>query len=248
MDDRTLAVLAEENLVCAATCWTRSAGGEVWDDGGIVVTSVPASMRSFNQLFVRGPIAEEALPAALGHFGGRGRFRLRAREDIGLDAGMLSRAGLRRRGGIPSMTLESPEGQESAGLDVRSISDETTLGDHTGLVAGAFDWDRHELASVFTPALLADPAWLGWVGYLDNEPVCTAQLVLDGSTAGIYYVATAEQHRGKGYGGLISRRAVDEAARRSSLMVGLQPSPLGRPVYERIGFRVVAEYETYVPV
>ena len=68
---------------------------------------------------------------------------------------------------------------------------------------------------------------------------------MDGDTAGIYWVATAEQHRGRGFGVVITRSAVDEAARRGCCMVGLQASPLGKPVYERMGFGVVSEYATY---
>ena len=248
MDDRTLALLAEDNMIRAALCWARAAeGGFVREDGAVVLTSVSAPMRPFNQIVVREPVEDASLIRGLrDHFSGAGRFRLRVREEVGLAPDVVAGAGLVRRGGIPSMALESPARQETGELDVLPVRDERTLLDHVRLVAEAFDWDPGDLATVFTDELLGDPAWLGWVGYISGEPVCTSHLLVDGETAGIYWVATAEQHRGRGFGTVITRSAVDEAARRGCHMVGLQASPLGKPVYERMGFRVVAEYETYV--
>jgi GNAT superfamily N-acetyltransferase len=249
MDDRALAMLAEDNMIRAALCWARAAeGGFVREDGAVVLTSVSAPMRSFNQIIVREPIEDGAalLRGMRDHFSGAGRFRLRVREEVGLAPDVVAGAGLVRGGGIPSMVLESPARQEPGELDVLPVSDERTLLDHVRLVADAFDYDPSDLGTVFTPELLSDPAWLGWVGYISGEPVCTSHLLVDGDTAGIYWVATAEQQRGRGFGAVITRSAVDEAARRGCSMVGLQASPLGKPVYERMGFRVVAEYETYL--
>ena len=248
MDDRALAMLAEDNMIRAAFCWARAAeGGFVREEGAVVLTSVSAPMRPFNQIIVREPIEDGAalLTGVRDHFSGGGRFRLRVREEVGLAPDLVAAAGLVRRGGIPSMALESPARQESGGVDVMPVRDKRTLLDHVRLVADAFDWDPGDLTTVFTPALLSDPAWLGWVGYISGEPVCTSHLFVDGDTAGIYWVAMAEQHRGRGFGAVITRSAVDEAARRGCCMVGLQASPLGKPVYERMGFGVVSEYATY---
>jgi GNAT superfamily N-acetyltransferase len=210
----------------------------------------PVSMRSFNQIFVRETLTDAApLVEAVRRYGHAGRCRVRLRDDIGLADDIVAAAGLTLRGGIPSMALTSVEPQDLAGdLDIRPVNDAASLADHIVVVASAFDWTPDELAGVFTPRLLADDAWRAWVGYANGEPVCTAQLVLGGDTGGLYYVGTLEAHRGKGYGGLITRAAVDGAASRGCTLVSLQASPMGRPVYERIGFRRVADYLTYVPV
>lgn len=247
MDDQALARLADDNLVRAMRCWTESAGGEFRDEGGIVLTTAPVQMRSFNQILVREPVSDAVLAGAVATYRGSDRIRLRFLADVGLAPERMAKVGLSRRGGIPSMVLEGPRQMAVDGLDVRLMKDEAKLDDHVSLVAKAFDWDSPELVSVLTPKLFTDPAAITWVAYLDGEPVTTAQLIVEGETGGIYWVATAEEHRGKGYGRLITKVAVNEAAERGCRMVGLQASPLGKPVYERLGFRVVANYETYVP-
>jgi GNAT superfamily N-acetyltransferase len=246
MDDTAQAKLAEDNLIQAMRCWTESAGGEFRDEGSIVLTTAPVQMHSFNQILVREPVSDAALAEAVAAYRGSDRLRLRFLADVGLTPERMAKVGLSRRGGIPSMVLKGPRQMAVDGLDVRLMKDEATLHDHVGLVANAFDWDSPELESVLTPKLFTDPAAITWVGYLDGEPVTTAQLIVKGETGGIYWVATAEGHRGKGHGGLITRVAVNEAAKRGCRIVGLQASPLGKPVYERLGFQVVAEYETYV--
>ena len=53
-------------------------------------------------------------------------------------------------------------------------------------------------------------------------------------------------HDGKGYGDAITRAAIVEGQERACDLVCLQASPLGRPVYERLGFSVIGEYVTYI--
>ncbi|HUF53440.1 MAG TPA: GNAT family N-acetyltransferase [Dehalococcoidia bacterium] len=242
-----LADLAEENMLRSIECWVRAAGGYFQEEDGIYSSTAPVPMRSFNQVILRRAVRAEDLRRALARFGGRERFRLRVREDRGMDEAVLAECGLARRGGIPSMVLEAPVRQELAVHHVREARDEATLADHVQVVAAAFDWDSPDLGAVFTAKLLMDESWQAWVAYEDVEPVATAQLATTGDVGGVYYVGTLDGYRGKGYGALTTRIAVDEAARKGCQMVGLQASPVGRPVYERLGFRVVAEYATYVP-
>jgi GNAT superfamily N-acetyltransferase len=243
---------AEENMLCSVRCYASAAGGEVIERGPIICMTTPVSMRSFNQVFVLEPLADATvLLESLAGFQQAGRrCRLRVRDDIGLADDIVAAAGLTLRGGIPSMALTPVESQDTstADLDIRPATDEATLADHVSIVASAFDWAREELARVFTSRLLADDAWSAFVGYVGGEPVSTTQLVVTGDTGGLYYVGTLESHRGKGYGALLTRRAVGEAAARGCTLVSLQASPLGRPVYERVGFRRVADYLTFVRV
>ena len=95
--------------------------------------------------------------------------------------------------------------------------------------------------------LLDEPDWAGWVGYADGVPVATAQLVVHENVAGLYYIATVEAARRKGYADALTRIAMREGLARGCDLVCLQASPYGRPVYERIGFDVIGEYVTYVP-
>jgi GNAT superfamily N-acetyltransferase len=81
------------------------------------------------------------------------------------------------------------------------------------------------------------------VGYLENAPVAVATAIRDGSTIGIYAVATAERVRRRGFG-----RAVTWAAIQAGLdawggsMAVLQSSEMGVPVYASMGFTEIGRY------
>ena len=238
-------------MLRSVRCYASAAGGEIIERGPIVCMTTPVSMRSFNQIFLRAPLPDASvlIESLAGCQQAGRRCRLRVRDDIGLADHIVDAAGLTLRGGIPSMALTpvEPRDASTGDLDIRPVTDAATLAGHVAVVVAAFDWEPEELARVFTDRLLADDAWSAFVGYVGGAPVSTAQLVLTGDTGGIYYVGTLESHRGKGYGERLTRRAVGEAAARGCTLVSLQASPPGRPMYERVGFRRVADYLTYVP-
>ncbi|MGZ8636130.1 MAG: GNAT family N-acetyltransferase [Actinomycetota bacterium] len=81
-----------------------------------------------------------------------------------------------------------------------------------------------------------------WVGRVDGRPVTTATAYIDRGFVGVYGVGTVVEARGHGYG-----EAVTWAATlcRPDLPATLQASALGRGVYERMGFRTVAEFTVW---
>lgn len=60
--------------------------------------------------------------------------------------------------------------------------------------------------------------------------------------AGIYWIATLEGHRGKGFGEAITRAAVRGGIELGCTLASLQASKLGAPVYSRMGFEVRGHY------
>ena len=68
---------------------------------------------------------------------------------------------------------------------------------------------------------------------------------LAGDTGGVYYVATPPQHRNRGSGAAATAYAVNDLFARGARIVTLQASPLGRPVYERLGFRTYDNYARF---
>lgn len=59
--------------------------------------------------------------------------------------------------------------------------------------------------------------------------------------AGMYNICCLKEHRRAGIGRLMSDLVVDEAKRSGCMCVLLEASPLGKPVYERMGFEMVWE-------
>jgi N-acetylglutamate synthase len=73
-------------------------------------------------------------------------------------------------------------------------------------------------------------------GSVDNVPVSTALVAVTGSTAGVYNVATPPEHRRLGYGEALTWAAVAEGRRLGCDHSVLQASPMGAPVYHRMGY------------
>lgn len=84
---------------------------------------------------------------------------------------------------------------------------------------------------------------VAFVALLDGEPVSIAMTMVSHGVAGIYWVGSLEQARGKGLG-----RAVTVAATNAGLDLGadvasLQASPMGKPIYLELGYETAFDYQ-----
>ncbi|MGA8302358.1 MAG: GNAT family N-acetyltransferase [Thermoplasmata archaeon] len=76
-----------------------------------------------------------------------------------------------------------------------------------------------------------------FVGYRDDVPVATSARFLQDGVVGIYGVATIPEARRNGFGSAMTLAALAEGR---SLRYGvgvLIATPMGEPVYKRLGFR-----------
>lgn len=80
-----------------------------------------------------------------------------------------------------------------------------------------------------------------FVAECEGEAVGTAAAVVFGSVAWIMMVLVDEAFRGRGIGTRLMQHALDYLRARAVPTVRLDATPLGRPVYEKLGFQ--AEYE-----
>jgi GNAT superfamily N-acetyltransferase len=92
-----------------------------------------------------------------------------------------------------------------------------------------------------------DPRAVRFVAREGGQAVGTAVLFDADGVAGVYLVATAEEHRRRGIGAALTAAALAEGRRRGLRVGTLQASSLGVPVYTRMGFETVAEYALYRP-
>jgi GNAT superfamily N-acetyltransferase len=80
---------------------------------------------------------------------------------------------------------------------------------------------------------------------VDGEPACVLGTYDDGDDCGIYFVATLEEHRGKGLARRLLHRALAEARERGLATSNLQSTKKGYPVYERLGYDPVCRLEMW---
>jgi len=93
---------------------------------------------------------------------------------------------------------------------------------------------------------LQDTAIRHYVGYLSDQPVGCATLIMseDGVTS-LWNIGTVFQSRRRGIAGALISRALTDAAERGCSASALLASPIGRPLYESIGYRLIGYNVSY---
>jgi len=81
-----------------------------------------------------------------------------------------------------------------------------------------------------------------WLGRVDGRAASIAAASVSHGFVGIYAVATDPAFRGRGYGEALTWAAT---MFRPDLPATLQASPMGRPVYERMGFTTSAVFHCW---
>jgi GNAT superfamily N-acetyltransferase len=251
LEDHELALLAERNLALALQVWAGAAdGGGFAEEAAGCIAWCSTPKRSFNNVLPTGGGGlERLMERARNAFASHGRFRVRPREDVvAIDDDSASQLGLSRKGGIPSLVLADNAATVATLEDVLEVRDRAGLDALVHVVASSFGEDAAMFSPVFSEKLLSDDRWRGFVAYVDGAPAATSHIVVDDrGTAGIYYVGTVERYRGQGLGEGITAHAVVAGRKLGCVRSSLQASPMGQPIYERMGFRQVAYYRQYLP-
>jgi GNAT superfamily N-acetyltransferase len=81
-----------------------------------------------------------------------------------------------------------------------------------------------------------------YLGYDNNIPVSTAMSFEDSSVAGLYMIATMENHRGKGWGARLTRFAMEKCFQNNVRLIILHASAMGEPLYRKIGFKEYCKF------
>ncbi|WP_433124888.1 GNAT family N-acetyltransferase [Micromonospora sp. CA-240977] len=161
---------------------------------------------------------------------------------------LAARHGLLNRGDLPLLACaagdvvfrSAPAGPES----IRRVR-ATEAGLYTDTLTRGFEAPDGAFGSLMGGGVLdADPV----AGYLAEEsgrPVGTGLGLLTSGVVGVFNIAVLPAARGRGVG-----RAITEAVLRDGIAAGaeaayLQSSAMGRPLYEAMGFRLVANWTIF---
>ncbi len=193
----------------------------------------------------------ELIAHAKEFFGERGRgFSVWCRAEQTEDRDLLAAAeaaGLQFAYAMPEMTLRAPVQTPALPSDVE-LRRLATKGQ-------AEDYWRVAIASYaslgFPPEVFAgysDHSGLlaenvaAFLAYLDGEPVAIAMTIVSDGVAGIYWVGTLEQARGKGLGRAVTAAATNAGFELGADLASLQASPMGKPIYEAMGYETIFDY------
>ena len=228
-----------------------SLSGEVVESHGLHIASCGFRVRSFNFAWLRPPFAdlEGSLRRAREYFGERELpFRFMVRNQFEwVCAAALRDAGLREVARVPGMILDPIRDGAAprADLVVREVASEEDLVHYQETAFAGFGFPATSGQIFLTDRLLAMPNVRLYLGFVGDRPVCTSALCATGPVAGIYWVATLPEFRGRGFGEAITWSAVRGGTLLGCRFASLQASAMGRPVYERMGFATPLHYACF---
>ncbi|MFI5042167.1 MAG: GNAT family N-acetyltransferase [Acidimicrobiales bacterium] len=130
-------------------------------------------------------------------------------------------------------------------LEIHRVTDGAGIDVHRRVVTAGFGSDPAVAEGTACADLLDRPDCAVYTGYVDGDPVVSGLGWRTGRTIGVYSIATIESARRRGFGAAMTARVVSDGVDAGCQVAALQASEMGRPIYERLGFRTVVRYVAY---
>ena len=169
-------------------------------------------------------------------------------------ASMLQSRGLRHAydapGMIADLTTVALDAPLPPGITMRQLTHVDELADWLAVFTVVFSSPEHE-REIWRDAYVRcgvgeGKPWQHFVAYEGDTPLATTSVLVDGDLAGIYFVATMPEARGRGIGAAVTRAAMRYARDVGATRAALQSSEVAVSVYRSLGFVqrcVVGAYE-----
>lgn len=224
-----------------------------WAGATAVASDLPADLA--NSLFVHAPIADVSglISEATTFFRHSLVWRITVPGSLRGSVGPAAlAAGMRAAETVPRMFLYPipPAPTGPAGLTVRRVSTARELREFCSAAGRGFGippWLlRLSMRQLPTAVAPGAPTIRRFVGHVDGSPVATSAQVTTEGVAGIFFVTTIPEARRHGYGAALTWAALEDARTGGAEASWLQASVMGRPVYEKMGYRQVDEDLSWV--
>ena len=130
-------------------------------------------------------------------------------------------------------------------LDIKRVTDAAGIDAHRQAATAGFGADPAVAAGTVCANLLGRPDCVVYVGYADGNPVVSGLGWRTSRTIGVYSIATIGSARRRGYGAAMTAHVLADGLLAGCDVATLQASEMGRPIYERLGFRTLVTYDAY---
>jgi GNAT superfamily N-acetyltransferase len=207
-------------------------------------------LADFNRLTLGAdPDAEGFLVRSVARAKERGRPLVATMSPLAAEALSLAatKLGLAQVGTAPLMVLrpEVPIHPSRPTKVVRALGPDLArvAGD---LIAAAFDEPRDVIARCIDVCITPTAGVETYIAWSDGAPMCTVSVTPTGDTAAISLMATPPEHQRKGMGRALLSHVIDDYRRRGVTRFHLGATEAGRPLYESLGFELVADLPVWV--
>lgn len=260
MNREELLALVDANMAAMYATDTRATpGGEVVERPGLRCCRTPRGTAMTNLVITTARVDAATLARETDRVYRRAGHPfsvwLRAHADEALAAAAPSR-GFRELTAVPAMILAPrdavPPPSCAEPLEIAAVADETGRAAFAAVVGEAwtvYGTPAESTAEHFaTLASVAAPGAQGFLARRDGVPVAAAVLYLAHGVGGVGWVATRPAHARRGYGAAITWAVVAAGFARGAAFMSLQASPMGAPIYRRLGFTTPTHYRVFVAV
>jgi len=226
-------------------------GGTVTDAPGVVMYRTPHGTLATNMAIVTGRIdGPTLLDLTRRTYAPRGQFSVWTREHAdGALAAELPALGfheIHREPGMVFLPGAGVPGPTPPDVAIRAVTDEAGRADYSRIMVEAFgtygappDSTAEHFATL---AGVVGPSTQAFLAYKNGKPVAGAMLYMAHDVGGIGWVGTLPDEFGHGYGPAVTWAVIVEGFRRGARFMNLQASPMGEPVYRRMGFVTPTHY------
>jgi len=252
-----LLTLMDLNMVAMYDADTRATpGGEVAEAPGLVMCRTPRGTVASNMAIVTGPIDARTVRELTDHLYRRAEspFSVWTREhaDARLEAG-LRELGFHQIHREPGMTFTpgaARPGRTPSEIMIRPVTDDAGREDYGRVMAKAFGvYGTPEASTAEHFAALPSvvgPTTQAFLAYKEGRAVAGAILYMAHGVGGIGWVGALPEEFGQGYGSAVAWAVVEEGLRRGARFMNLQASPMGEPMYRRMGFATPTHYRWFL--
>lgn len=253
MSDIELAARADANYFHS---WRVLAGnavrGEVMEREGLLLVSSALPVAWLNLALVMRQLADPgaAIAEAAAFFDERKLpFIVRVREGVDTAAERACEAhGLPFSDIVPGL-VQAPIAEPPAPLarlEIRTAANDADMRDHRRVMSASFGFPIEITDRLLRTQLIDVSGCECYVGYVDGRPVASSALMSSDGVAGVYNVGCVPDARKQGLGEAMTWHAIGRGRELGCDIASLQASEMGRPIYDRMGFRLVAPYRTFV--
>ena len=193
----------------------------------------------------------EFIKRAKAFFGDRGRgFAVWARGGLADDRDLIvaaPEAGLNKVYEMPEMVLDGrpEERPHPDGIELHRVASHADAVDYwrvaerayatLGFPSEIFAFYKNDVA------LMADNI-AAFIARLDGGAVGIAMTIVSHGVAGVYWVGSTEEVRGRGLGWAVTAAAVNAGFDMGAEVASLQASPMGEGLYRQMGFETIFGY------
>ncbi len=235
-----------------------NAGSEIFEKDGLLMTQGPNRFPVTSVAMNLSPLQDDSGQAVFDRIQSFYRERksgfsihVRKHADSGL-ASICNREKLVQVSNAAGMVVDRPFRRKKApdGIEIFPIVDAAGVVDLASISIESYQdlgMPAFVCKKIFaSPERILKPYNYMVVAYEQGKALSAAMVIFSHGIAGIYWVGTIKSARGRGLAEACVRTVTNEAFRRGALLVVLQASKFGEPLYRRMGFAEATRYPYYM--